>query len=147
MIRKLALFIVGLVGLALVAIGFDNARGQTNTPSFGLLAYLNLCQDSCAGYGTLTITATTTPVNVANVSHIQFSCAAACTVSTWSNVVHGKIYTICIDNSNTTINRTASYTIGGTNYNPTVASGETCNFWHGEPGNTMRMTTPGANSL
>lgn len=147
--KKSLTFLVGLLALCAIAIAFDEAPAQqVQTSNVTQCTQLSDASSQCAGLAIAsTITATTTPVNVSGVSRLLFSCGAACTVTTWSNVIPAKLYTICTSTSNMTIDRTATFTIGGVNYNPTAASGETCSIFLGLTSNQMRQITTGQNSL
>lgn len=93
-----------------------------------------------AGFGNVTVSSAAT-VDLSGASQVLFTCAASCTITTWSNAVVGKLYSVCFTTSNTTITRDHSYFIAAGTFNPTPTSGRDCGIFVGRSTTDLQQVT------
>ncbi len=85
-----------------------------------------------------TVTSGTT-VDLGDVDNVYFNYASAATVTTWTNVIPGRLYAFYFANGNVTIDRTNSYLNGGSNI---TTSAEDVVLLFGLAGNKLAQAAP-----
>lgn len=104
---------------------------------------LRVAADSWGDNTTITVGGS---INMAGISTLTLSCAAACNITAFTNIVQNKMYTLCFTNGNNTIKTSSSYLIGGVDLTPAVASGKSCAIFIGDTTLLMRQVTAPQNS-